>query len=67
MSYRGILNWGVIACPESIPRLWSLIAAVPRALDELLCAAGQEPAHYRSEEAAAAVRASGLDPDRPDC
>jgi WS/DGAT/MGAT family acyltransferase len=67
MSYRGILNWGVIACPESIPRLWSLIAAVPRALDELLCAAGQEPAHYRSDEAAAAVRASGLDPDRAEC
>ncbi len=62
MSYRGILNWGIIACPESIPRLWSLIAAVPRALDELLEAAGQEPAHYRSEEAAAAVRASGPGP-----
>jgi diacylglycerol O-acyltransferase len=63
MSYRGVLNWGIMACPEAIPRLWSLVAAVPVALDELLCAAGEKPAAYRSEAAAEAVRASGLDPD----
>jgi diacylglycerol O-acyltransferase / wax synthase len=60
MSYRGVLYWGIIACPESVPRLWSLTAAVPAALDELLAAAGEAPATYRSEEAAAAVRASGV-------
>ena len=65
MSYRGVLYWGIIACPESIPRLWNLTAAIPLALDELLEAAGEKPAIYRSEEAAAAVRASGLDVERP--
>ncbi len=65
MSYRGVLYWGIIACPDSIPLLWNLTAAIPPALDELLEAAGEKPAIYRSEEAAAAVRASGLDVERP--
>ena len=65
MSYRGVLYWGIIACPDSIPLLWNLTAAIPPALDELLEAAGEKPATYRSEEAAAAVRASGLDVERP--
>jgi WS/DGAT/MGAT family acyltransferase len=60
MSYRGLLNWGLHACPESIPRLWGLAAAVPPALDDLLEAAGEPPASYRSTEAHAAVEASGL-------
>ena len=60
MSYRSILYWGIMACPESIPRLWNLTAAVPAALDELLEAAGEPPADYRSEDAAEALRASGL-------
>ena len=66
MSYRGVLYWGIIACPDSIPLLWNLTAAIPPALDELLEAAGEKPAIYRSEEAAAAVRASGLDVERPE-
>jgi WS/DGAT/MGAT family acyltransferase len=60
MSYRGILNWGIMACPEAIPRLWHLAAAVPRALDELLAATGQAPAEFRSQSAAAAARSAGV-------
>ncbi len=66
MSYRGVLNCGILACPESIPRLWNLTAAIPLALDELLHAAGEAPVAYRSEAAAAAVRAAGIDVERPD-
>ncbi len=59
MSYRGILYWGIMACPDNIPGLWDLTAAIPPALDELLEAAGEQPATFRSEDAAEAVRASG--------
>jgi WS/DGAT/MGAT family acyltransferase len=52
MTYRGVLYWGIIACPESIPSLWDLAAAVPAALEELLLAAGEGPATYRSDQAA---------------
>jgi diacylglycerol O-acyltransferase len=65
MSYRGVLYWGIMACPESVPKAWNLTAAIPTALDELLGATGLAPATYRSEEAAAAVRASGID-DMPE-
>jgi diacylglycerol O-acyltransferase / wax synthase len=44
MSYRGVLYWGIIACPEVMPRVWDLAAAVPAALDELMAVAGIEPA-----------------------
>jgi WS/DGAT/MGAT family acyltransferase len=44
MSYRGVLYWGMIACPDVMPRAWDLAAAVPAALDELLADAGLEPA-----------------------
>ena len=66
MSYRGILYWGIHASPDTIPRLWNLTAAVPVALDELLLAAGEGPAVYRSVDAADAVRASGIDVTTPD-
>jgi WS/DGAT/MGAT family acyltransferase len=65
MSYRSVLYWGIHGCPDTIPRLWNLTAAVPPALDELLAAAGEPEADYRSEEAEQAVRASGIDPERP--
>ncbi len=29
MSYRGVLYWGIIACPECIPKMWQLTAAIP--------------------------------------
>ncbi len=59
MSYRRVLYWGIMACPEAMPKAWSLAATIPVALDELLEAARVEPATYRSEEAAAAC-ASGI-------
>ena len=65
MSYRGVLYWGIMANPDSIPRLWDLTAAIPPALDELLEAADEKPATYWSEESAAAVRASRGGPDGP--
>jgi WS/DGAT/MGAT family acyltransferase len=61
MSYRGVLYWGIMACPETIPKVWNLAADIPLALDELLDAAGLGPATYRSTDAADAVRAAGID------
>lgn len=60
MSYRGVLYWGIISCPETMPKVWQLAADIPLALDELLAAAGEAPATYRSEESAAAARASDV-------
>jgi diacylglycerol O-acyltransferase / wax synthase len=40
MSYRGVINWGLIACTESVPGLELIAAAIPEALDELRAAAG---------------------------
>ncbi len=65
MSYRGILYWGIHASPDTIPRVWNLTASIPLALDELLAAAGEAPAVYRSEAAATAVRASGIEVEPP--
>jgi hypothetical protein len=59
MSYRGTLYWGIISCPETMPRVWQLAADIPLALDELLAAAGLEPAEFRSTHAAQAVEAAG--------
>jgi hypothetical protein len=50
-----------MACPEAIPKVWNLAADIPLALDNLLDAAGLEPATYRSADALAAVRAAGID------
>jgi diacylglycerol O-acyltransferase / wax synthase len=44
MSYRGVLNWGLLACSESVPGLKSIAEAIPQALDELRTAAGLGPA-----------------------
>jgi diacylglycerol O-acyltransferase / wax synthase len=44
MSYRGVLNWGLIACAETVPGLASIADAIPEALDELRSAAGLTPA-----------------------
>ncbi|HEV3132534.1 MAG TPA: WS/DGAT domain-containing protein, partial [Acidimicrobiales bacterium] len=65
MSYRGILYWGIMACPDTIPRVWNLVAHIPLALDALLEGAGQDPATFRSVEAAAAVRACGIEVEVP--
>lgn len=45
MSYRGALNWGLIACSETAPHLDDLADALAEALDELLAATGLAPAH----------------------
>jgi WS/DGAT/MGAT family acyltransferase len=60
MSYRGILYWGIISCPETMPKVWQLAADIPLALDELLDAAGLAPAEFRSRQAADAVIAAHL-------
>ncbi len=44
MSYRGVLNWGLMACSETVPRLSDLARYIPDALDELAAAAGLGPA-----------------------
>ncbi len=49
MSYRGVLYWGIITCPETVPRVWRLANAIPSSLDELLAAAGERPADYRPD------------------
>jgi diacylglycerol O-acyltransferase len=61
MSYRSVLYWGIIASPDTIPRVWNLAADIPLALDALLLSAGEAPATYRSADAADAVRASGIE------
>ncbi len=65
MSYRGVLYWGIMACPDSIPRVWNLTADIPLALDELLDAAGEDQATFRSKDAAAAIRACGIETKVP--
>jgi diacylglycerol O-acyltransferase / wax synthase len=44
MSYRGVLNWGLMACAESVPTVRAMATYIPDALQELLLAAGLEPA-----------------------
>jgi len=44
MSYRGVLNWGLMACAETVPRVAALASYIPEALDELLRAAELGPA-----------------------
>jgi diacylglycerol O-acyltransferase len=44
MSHRGVLNWGLIACTESVPGVDAIAAAIPDVLDELRHAVGLAPA-----------------------
>ena len=44
MSYRGVLNWGLMACAETVPRVADLASYIPDALEELLSAAELAPA-----------------------
>jgi diacylglycerol O-acyltransferase / wax synthase len=43
MSYRGVLNWGLVGCTETVPGLSGIAAAIPEALNELRAAAGLDP------------------------
>jgi hypothetical protein len=66
MSYRGTLYWGIISCPETMPKVWQLAAGIPLALDELLAAADLAPAEFRSQQSADAVAAATpTDPSAP--
>jgi len=66
MSYRGVLYWGIISCPETMPRVWELAEGVPLALDELLAAAGLGPAGDGTDGApGAAAGAQGGDGSTP--
>ena len=60
MSYRGTLYWGIISCPDTMPKVWKLAAGIPLALDELLLAAGLPPAEFRSQQSTDAVAAAGV-------
>ena len=40
MSYRGVVNWGLMACADSVKGVWEIADAIPDALDELLAAYG---------------------------
>ena len=44
MSYRGVLNWGLMACRETVPAVARLATYIPEALEELLASAGLDPA-----------------------
>ena len=44
MSYLDQLDFGLQACPDVLPDLWSLADALPVALDELVKATGVTPA-----------------------
>jgi diacylglycerol O-acyltransferase / wax synthase len=44
MSYRGVLDWGFMACAETVPGVTSIAVAIPETLDELRTAAGLGPA-----------------------
>ncbi|HXQ76042.1 MAG TPA: wax ester/triacylglycerol synthase family O-acyltransferase [Acidimicrobiales bacterium] len=44
MSYRGVLNWGLIACAETVPDLDAIAGAVVESLDELRSVTGLTPA-----------------------
>jgi WS/DGAT/MGAT family acyltransferase len=46
MSYLGVLYWGLASDARAVPRLWDIAAAVPRALSELMEAAGLEPESF---------------------
>jgi diacylglycerol O-acyltransferase len=44
MSYLDQLDFGLQACPDILPDLWSLADALPKALDELVAATGVDRA-----------------------
>lgn len=44
MSYRGVLNWGLMACRETVPQVARFAEYIPAALEELLASAGLEQA-----------------------
>ncbi len=67
MSYRGVLNWGLVVGAEAVPKVWDIADYVPNALDELLAASGLEPAvpmgvteHRRKQSKKRLSKSSGV-------
>jgi diacylglycerol O-acyltransferase / wax synthase len=44
MSYLDQLDFGLQACPDVLPDVWSLAEGLQESLDELVTATGVEPA-----------------------
>ncbi|MHB1924511.1 MAG: WS/DGAT domain-containing protein, partial [Acidimicrobiales bacterium] len=57
MSYMGTMYFGLMACPEVVPDIWDLAAAMNEALEELTKAAAPKPAAKRTTKASASSRA----------
>ena len=47
MSYLDQLDFGLQACPDVLPDIWSLAEGLELALDELVVATGVKPAQVR--------------------
>ena len=47
MSYLDQLDFGLLACPDVLPDLWSLADGLGAALDELIAATGVKPAQIK--------------------
>jgi len=41
MSYMGKMCFGLVACRETVPEVWSIAAGLQRSLDELVKAADE--------------------------
>lgn len=65
MSYRGVLNWGIMACRETVPDVADFARYIPTALDELLASAGLEPATPVGVAPGTEQRAEAASPSGP--
>lgn len=52
MSYRGVLYWGLVACPRAVPGLADIATAIPAAFEEMMRAARLEPEASTASEGA---------------
>ncbi len=49
MSYMGWMNFGLVACRETVPQVWDIAGGLNQALEELKKAADQAPARRRAK------------------
>jgi diacylglycerol O-acyltransferase len=54
LSEEDRVGFGLITCPDLVPRVWDLADAIPRALDELVSVASDESKKKRSPKVARA-------------
>lgn len=59
MSYMGVLHFGLLACPETVPMLDEIAAGLGDAMQELLAAAAAEAAPVAKKTASRARKADG--------